>query len=156
MQTNIKKFFTHMIANHSILFFASIITIIVFMWTIWFYLAEWRSFFNSFYFTTVTMATVGYGDMAPMTYSGKILAIFYGFMGAPLFVGLTSIFLQTKFQNIVKNSIHNYHKEIKDAEHLAEELKKENEIQKEKIEEIKEEMENIEPKPRKKRRKFWK
>jgi len=35
------------------------------------------------------MATVGYGDIAPVTYAGKILAIFYGFMGAPLFIGIT-------------------------------------------------------------------
>ncbi|MBU0626093.1 potassium channel family protein [Patescibacteria group bacterium] len=45
--------------------------------------------FNSFYFTSVTMATIGYGDVAPLTYGGKVTAIIYGFMGAPLFIGLT-------------------------------------------------------------------
>jgi len=27
--------------------------------------------------------------MAPLTVTGKIVAVFYGFMGAPLFIGFT-------------------------------------------------------------------
>jgi len=88
------------------------------------------------------MATVGYGDMAPVTYAGKIFAIIYGFMGAPLFIGLTWIILQSKFQKIVKGSIHEYHKELKEAAKAAkklwEDLKKEHELQEETIEQIEE------------------
>ncbi|MEI7918644.1 MAG: potassium channel family protein [bacterium] len=40
---------------------------------------DW-SFFNSLYFTSVTMSTIGYGDMAPVTCAGKLVAMFYGFM----------------------------------------------------------------------------
>ncbi len=107
------------------------------------------------------MATVGYGDMAPMTYGWKILAIMYGFMGAPLFIGLTWIILQSKFHKIVKGSMHEYHKEIreaqKEAEHLAEDLKKEHELQKETFKEM-EEVKNPEPKQVRWKRifkKFW-
>jgi len=52
---------------------------------------------------------------------------------------------------LVKNSIHNYHKEIKEAEKLSKEFEKENKLQKEKIEEIKEDLGPV----KKKRRKFW-
>lgn len=138
----IKKFFTHMLANHPILFFASIILIIVFIWTVCFHFMEHRDLFHSFYFTTVTMATVGYGDMAPITYGWKILAIFFWFMGAPLFIGITGIFLQSKFQKIVRGSIHEYHKELKEAAEEAKklwaDLKKEHQLQQETIEEIEE------------------
>jgi len=50
---------------------------------------------------------------------------------------------------LVKNSIHNYHKEIKEAEKLSKEFEKENKLQK-KIEEIKEDLGPV----KKKRRKF--
>lgn len=87
--TRCKKLLHEFIAQHSVLFFAIVILIIVIIGTFAFYFTESRDLFHSFYFTTITMATVGYGDMAPMTYPGKILAIIYGFMGAPLFIGLT-------------------------------------------------------------------
>lgn len=131
-----------MLANHSILFFGSIIVLIVIIWTLCFHFVEQRDLFHSFYFTTVTMATVGYGDMAPLTNWGKILAILYGFMGAPLFIGLTWIILQSKFQKIVKWSIHEYHKEIKEAakaaKQLGKDLQKEHELQEETIQDIEE------------------
>lgn len=136
----IKRFFNHILANHSVLFFASVICIIVLIGTIVFHFVEHRDLFHSFYFTTITMATVGYGDMAPVTNTGKIVAIFYGFMGAPLFIGLTWIILQSKFQKIVKHSIHEYHKELKEVEHeakkLTQNLIEQQEIQQETLKEI--------------------
>lgn len=59
------------------------------------------------------MSTIGYGDMAPLTYGGKVMSIIYGFMGAPLFIWLTGLFFQNKFQKLIKNSIHAYHRDIK-------------------------------------------
>ena len=138
MHTKIKKFFTHMLANHSILFFAGVVVIIVLVWTIAFHTLEWRDFFNSFYFTTVTMSTIGYGDMAPLTQGGKIASIIYGFMGAPLFIWLTGLFFQSKFQHLIKKSIHSYHMEIKEAEKMTIKLEKENRKQNEVIQEIEE------------------
>lgn len=138
----IKRFFNHALANHSILFFGTIIVIIVIIGTVCFHFIEHRDFFHSFYFTTVTMATVGYGDMAPITYGWKILAIFFWFMWAPLFIGITGILLQSKFQKIVRGSIHEYHKELKEAAEEAKklwvDLKKEHQLQQETIEKIEE------------------
>lgn len=151
--TTFRKFINHMLANHSFLFFGTIIIILVIIGTLCFHFIEDWDLFHSFYFTTVTMATVGYGDMAPITYAGKVVAIFYGFMGAPLFVWLTGILLQSKFHKIVKWSIHEYHKELKEASMAAkklwEDLQKEHELQEETIREI----ENTEPLIKKARRK---
>lgn len=85
----VKKFFNELIAEHTILFFILIILIVIFAGTVAFYNIEGWSFFNSLYFTSVTMSTIGYGDMAPITHAGKVVAMFYGFMGAPLFIGFT-------------------------------------------------------------------
>ncbi len=49
--------------------------------------AEGFSFLNAFYFMIVTMATVGYGDVHPITPAGKILTILIIITGVGTFVG---------------------------------------------------------------------
>ncbi|MCX6823382.1 MAG: potassium channel family protein [candidate division SR1 bacterium] len=119
MHHRIKYFLNEFISEFPVLFFISIIIVLVFTGTILFSCIEHRTIFNSFYFTSITMSTIGYGDIFPLTHAGKVIAIIYGFMGAPLFVGLTGLFFQNKFQVLVKHSIHAYHKEAREAELLA-------------------------------------
>ncbi|MFA7717992.1 MAG: potassium channel family protein [Candidatus Absconditabacterales bacterium] len=140
MHHYIKKFFNEFVGEYPVLFFIAVIIIIVVIGTIAFHIVEGWNLFNSFYFTTVTMSTIGYGDMAPLTHGGKVIAIIYGFMGAPLFIGLTGLLFQTRFQKLIKHSIHAYHREAKEAEVLA--LQNEHMLQKEEkeIEEIHEEV----------------
>jgi len=87
------------------------------------------------------MSTIGYGDVVPITHTGKLVAMLYGFMGAPLFVGLTWIFFQSKLQKMLQKSIHAYHKEAKEAEKLELALTQQNKKQNKKIKKIEEEME---------------
>ena len=67
-----------------------------------FMIAEGRSFFDAFYFVIVTMATVGYGDIHPVTSSGKLLAILIIIMGVGTFLGViantTELMLNRKIQ----------------------------------------------------------
>ena len=49
--------------------------------------AEGFSFLDAFYFIIVTMATVGYGDVHPVTPAGKVLAILVIITGVGTFVG---------------------------------------------------------------------
>lgn len=86
------------------------------------------------------MATVWYGDMAPLTHGGKIISIIYGFMWAPLFIWLTGLLFQSKFQKLIKHSLHAYHREAKEAEEIATELLKENHQQEKEIEKIQKEI----------------
>jgi hypothetical protein len=63
---------------------------------------EGRSFFDAFYFVVVTMATVGYGDIHPITASGKLLAILIIITGVGTFLGVvantTELMLNRKIQ----------------------------------------------------------
>lgn len=53
--------------------------------TIFFWLVEGWSLLDSVYFSVVTIATVGYGDLAPKTALGKIFTIVYVFCGIGIF-----------------------------------------------------------------------
>jgi len=138
---SIKKFFNEFIGEYPVLFFTILIVFIVALGTLSFHRAEWWDLFDSFYFTTVTMSTIGYGDMAPLTHGWKIVSIIYGFMWAPLFIGLTWLLFQTRFQKLIKHSIHAYHKEVKETEKITLEIEKENKKQDNKIRKIEKEME---------------
>jgi voltage-gated potassium channel len=68
--------------------------------TFGFMLAENLSLADAAYFTIVTIATVGYGDISPATSSGKLLAIILIVTGVGTFLGMfagaTEIFLSRR------------------------------------------------------------
>ncbi|MEI9914074.1 MAG: potassium channel family protein [Candidatus Saccharibacteria bacterium] len=57
--------------------------------TIVFHIVEHLTWVNAYYFSVVTLSTVGYGDITPHTTLGKIFTTFYIFIG----VGILTTFL---------------------------------------------------------------
>jgi voltage-gated potassium channel len=58
--------------------------------TIFYRVVEGWSLLDSFYFSAITLATVGYGDLVPTTAAGKLFTVFYVFAG----VGIILAFVQ--------------------------------------------------------------
>jgi len=56
--------------------------------TVGFKVLEGKSWIDSFYFIVVTMATVGYGDVHPVTSPGKFFTIFLIILGVSTFLGV--------------------------------------------------------------------
>lgn len=55
---------------------------------------EKLSWLDAFYFCTITLTTVGYGDITPQTSAGKLFAIFYVIIGIGIIAGFANQLLQ--------------------------------------------------------------
>jgi hypothetical protein len=59
-----------------------------------------ESYFNAIYFTVITTATIGFGDLVPMTVAGKIVTMMYAIFYVPLFLYTMNILFQSRFDRI--------------------------------------------------------
>jgi hypothetical protein len=57
--------------------------------------AEGWSFLDAVYFSVITLATVGYGDLYPVTPIGKVFTIMYIVIGIGVFVTLVTLTAKT-------------------------------------------------------------
>jgi len=69
--------------------------------TIFYHTVEGFRYVDALYFSVTTLATVGYGDFAPVTDLGKIFTIFYIFIG----LGIIAAFINTLSQRQIKNQM---------------------------------------------------
>ena len=60
----------------------------------YFSIYESHSYFDSIYFSVITLAWVGYGDIVPHTHAGKVIAMIYAIFGIPLFIVAGSLIVQ--------------------------------------------------------------
>lgn len=76
----------------------SLVLLVLLTGTIFYNRVEGWSYFDSFYFSVITLTTVGYGDMSPTTFSSKLFTIFYLFIG----IGLIVSFITTLASNYIE------------------------------------------------------
>jgi len=70
--------------------FLAILVGLMVIGTLGFMITEGLTFTDSLYFSIVTVATVGYGDISPVTAGGKILSIFLIVTGVGTFLGVVA------------------------------------------------------------------
>lgn len=69
--------------------------------TIFFHIVERWSWLNSYFFSVVTLSTVGYGDLVPQTSIGRFVTTLYIFTG----VGIIAVFVQAVVKKRTKKIV---------------------------------------------------
>jgi voltage-gated potassium channel len=62
--------------------------------TVFYHFVEHLKWLDSLYFTVVTLATIGYGDIVPKTDVGKLFTVFYILIGITIFVALARVIVE--------------------------------------------------------------
>lgn len=71
--------------------------------TIFYHRIEGMTFIDSFYFSFITLSTIGYGDITPVTTMGKLFTVIYGILG----LGLVSLSVGVIARELVQFRIKN-------------------------------------------------
>lgn len=64
---------------------------------VFYHFVENLKWLDAFYFCTITLTTIGYGDIAPKTDAGKLFTIFYVLAG----IGIIAFFVNLLIKNAV-------------------------------------------------------
>ena len=65
--------------------------------TVFYHFVEGWSWIDSYYFSVVTLATVGFGDLAPKTDLGKIFTTFYIFAGVGMLAAYFGLLVRRRW-----------------------------------------------------------
>lgn len=82
---------------------AAVSLVIVFMslGTLVYYFIEGWSFIDSLYFSTITITTIGYGDIAPTNPVSKLFTVFFAFSGVTIFLFSMTVITEHYFSKKV-------------------------------------------------------
>ena len=64
---------------------------------LFFHQVEHWGWLDAFYFCTITLTTIGYGDLVPQTDAGKLFDIFYVLIG----IGILATLASTTVKNVM-------------------------------------------------------
>lgn len=105
--------------NQKILYAFLVVIILLSIGTFYFHKSEKWSYVDSFYFSTITLTTIGYGDLVPTQDSTKIFASFYAIFGIGIMLYVLGavigkyLFQQEKYFNRIISRLQNINFKIK-------------------------------------------
>lgn len=92
------------------------ILILISLGTVFYHFTENWSYVDSLYYSTVTLITVNYGDIAPQTQIARLFTVFYVLIGASLVLAalavMTSYFYDEQYEETA-SSLRNFNLNMK-------------------------------------------
>ncbi|MFO0955728.1 MAG: potassium channel family protein [Candidatus Saccharibacteria bacterium] len=70
--------------------------------TVFYHFQEKLSWLDSLYFSTITLTTIGYGDIVPHTPLGKLFTIFYVLIGVGVIAAILNILVKGAAQRRIE------------------------------------------------------
>lgn len=67
-----------------------------------YHFVEHLSWLNAYYFSVITLTTVGYGDITPHTAAGKIFTAFYVMFGIGIITTFISMRMQSRGERVAR------------------------------------------------------
>jgi voltage-gated potassium channel len=113
-----------------LIYFAAAGNLVLLLCSSLFYLAERgsnpnvKSFFDAIWWAFSTVSTVGFGDIAPITISGRLVGIFLMIFGVVFFVGFTAILISIIFSLTAKEIAENEALTVREYEKVMAEIRK--------------------------------
>ncbi len=81
---------------------ATVVVFLAFIFSLLFMYFERISFFDALYWAIITMATIGYGDVTPLTEGGKIVAMMAAVAGISTFTALISLLAESFISSSIR------------------------------------------------------
>jgi len=80
---------------------------------------------DSIYFVVITLTTIGYGDLIPLTSLGKLFTIFFSFFGIAFAFYVFSMMGTRLFKEHLSREVSEIKEETKEQEEIKEDIKEE-------------------------------
>ena len=75
-----------------------------------------KSYFDSLWWGVTTITTIGYGDIVPITFAGRVIGIVLMYLGPVLFILFTGTLLQFLFKEEIRKELTPLEKEVHQEE----------------------------------------
>jgi len=110
------------VKNIQITFLLVVVTLL--LGTIVFHNIENWTFLDSLYFSVITLTTIGFGDISPVTPLGKLFTIFYVFLGIGIVLTLVNLIAKREVENQIEKKLEQRHRHHLELEMLKAKEKK--------------------------------